>query len=101
MEGETSKEKLINDLKTLVGDAEELLRATTSQAGEKVTAARQRIEQSLIDGKRALADAEKALVETSKEYADIADDYIRENPWNAVALAAGVGLLFGLMIRRS
>ena len=41
MNGETSREKLINDLKTLVGDAEELLRATTSQAGEKVAAARQ------------------------------------------------------------
>ena len=38
MNGETSREKLINDLKTLVGDAEELLRATTSQAGEKVAA---------------------------------------------------------------
>ena len=105
MNGETSREKLINDLKTLVSDAEELLRATTSQAGEKVAAARQKIEQSLIEGKKALADAEQSLVETSKEYADIADDYIRENPWNAVAIAAGVGLLVGLlvglMIRRS
>jgi ElaB/YqjD/DUF883 family membrane-anchored ribosome-binding protein len=101
MNGETSRERLISDLKTLVGDAEELLRATTSQAGEKVAAARQKIEQSLIEGKKALADAEQALVETSKEYADIADDYIRENPWNAVAIAAGVGLLVGLTIRRS
>jgi ElaB/YqjD/DUF883 family membrane-anchored ribosome-binding protein len=101
MDGETSREKLISDLRTLVGDAEELLRATTTQAGEKVAAARQRIEQSLIEGKKALADAEQALIDTSKEYADIADDYIRENPWNAIAIAAGVGLLLGLMLRRS
>jgi ElaB/YqjD/DUF883 family membrane-anchored ribosome-binding protein len=52
MDGETSKERLVGDLKTLITDAEELLKATTSQAGEKVTAARQRIEQSLIEGKR-------------------------------------------------
>jgi ElaB/YqjD/DUF883 family membrane-anchored ribosome-binding protein len=52
MDGETSKDKLVGDLKTLIGDAEELLKATTSQAGEKVTAARQRIEQSLIEGKK-------------------------------------------------
>jgi ElaB/YqjD/DUF883 family membrane-anchored ribosome-binding protein len=55
----------------------------------------------LIEGKKALADAEQALIDTSKEYADIADDYIRENPWNAIAIAAAVGLLLGLMLRRS
>jgi ElaB/YqjD/DUF883 family membrane-anchored ribosome-binding protein len=96
-----STEKLMGDLKALIGDAEELLKATASQAGEKVAAARQRIEQSLIEGKKALADAEKIVIERSKEYADIADDYIRENPWSAVGIAAGVGLIFGLLIRRS
>ncbi len=36
MDGETSsKERLVSDLRTLVGDAEELLKATASQAGEK------------------------------------------------------------------
>ncbi len=99
MDGETSKEKLASDLKTLVGDAEELLKATASQAGEKVAVARQKIEQSLIEGKKALADAEKVLVKKSKEAADIADDYVRENPWSAVGIAAGVGLVLGLLIR--
>jgi ElaB/YqjD/DUF883 family membrane-anchored ribosome-binding protein len=101
MDGETSKDKLMSDLKTLVGDAEELLKATASQAGEKVTVARQKIEQSLIEGKKALADAEKVLIDKSKECVDIADDYVRENPWSAVGIAAGVGLVLGLLIRRS
>lgn len=100
MDGETSKDKLVSDLKTLVGDAEELLKATTNQAGEKVTAARQKIEQSLIEGKKALADVERTVVEKSREAADIADDYVRDNPWNAVAIAAGVGLLIGILMRR-
>jgi ElaB/YqjD/DUF883 family membrane-anchored ribosome-binding protein len=99
--GETSTEKLVNDLKTLIGDAEELLKATTSQAGEKIAVARQKIEQSLIEGKKALADAEQVVVNKSKEAAEIADDYIRENPWAAVGIAAGVGLVFGLLMRRS
>jgi len=99
MDVETSKEKLVNDLRTLVGDAEELLKATTNQAGEKVAVARQKIEQSLIEGKKALADAEKVLVKKSQEAADIADDYVRENPWSAVGIAAGVGLVLGLLIR--
>jgi len=100
MEGEaTSKEKLVNDLRNLVGDAEELLKATASQAGEKIGVARQKIEQSLIEGKKALADAEKTLIAKSKECAEIADDYVRENPWTAVGVAAGVGLVLGLLIR--
>jgi ElaB/YqjD/DUF883 family membrane-anchored ribosome-binding protein len=101
MDGETSKEKLITDLRTLVADAEELLKVTTSQAGEKVAVARQRIEQSLTEGKKALAEAEKVVLEKAKEGAEIADDYIRENPWSAVGVAAGVGLVLGLLIRRS
>jgi ElaB/YqjD/DUF883 family membrane-anchored ribosome-binding protein len=100
MEGETaSKDKLVDDLKNLVADAEGLLKATASQAGEKVAEARQKIEQSLIEGKKALADAEKTLRQKSKECAELADDYVRDNPWSAVGIAAGVGLVLGLLLR--
>ena len=100
MEGDiTSKDKLVGDLRNLVTDAEELLKATASQAGDKIGVARQKIEQSLIEGKKALADAEKNLVKKSKECAEIADDYVRENPWSAVGIAASVGLVLGLLIR--
>ncbi|HEX6801294.1 MAG TPA: DUF883 family protein [Candidatus Binatia bacterium] len=100
MDGDTtSKEKLAGDLRNLVADAEELLKATASQAGEKIGVARQKIEQSLIEGKKALADAEKNLVQKSKECAEIADDYVRENPWSAVGIAGGIGLVLGLLIR--
>ncbi len=76
-----------------------MLKATASQAGEKIAVARQKIEQSLVEGKKALADAETTLVKKSKECAEIADDYVRENPWNAVGIAASVGLVIGLLIR--
>ncbi len=98
---EAATEKLVNDLKALVGDAEELFKITASQAGEKVSVARQKVEQSLVEGKKALAEAEKVLVKKSKECAEIADDYVRENPWSAVGIAASVGLVLGLLIRRS
>ena len=101
MNGEAAKEKLVGDLKTLIGDAEELLKASATQAGEKFSVARQKIEQSLVEGKKSLADAEKLLVKKSKEAADIADDYVRENPWGAVGIAAGIGLVLGLLIKRS
>jgi ElaB/YqjD/DUF883 family membrane-anchored ribosome-binding protein len=101
MNGETSTEKLVSDLKVLVSDAEELLRATANQAGEKVAAARHRIEQSLVEGKKSLAETEKMLVDRTREAADFADDYVRENPWTVAGIAAAVGLIVGLLIRRS
>ena len=52
-EGYNNKDRLVNDLRTLMTDAEELLRVTASQAGEKIGAARQRIEQSLTEGRTA------------------------------------------------
>jgi ElaB/YqjD/DUF883 family membrane-anchored ribosome-binding protein len=73
--------------------------ATASQAGEKITDARQKIERSLIEGKKAVADAEKTFVKKSKECAEIADDYVRENPWSAIGMAAGLGVVLGLLIR--
>ena len=96
---QNNTEKVVGDLGNLVADAEELLRAIATQAGDKIAEARQRIEQSLSEGKRALADAN--LVQKSKETANLVDDYVRDTPWNAIAIGVGVGLILGLLIRSS
>ena len=100
MSTDASKDKLVADLKVVVADAEELLRATASQAGEKVTAARARIEASLASAKIKLSDAERAAVEKAKEAAKVTDEYVHDHPWHAVGIAAGVGLVLGLLIGR-
>ena len=56
-------------------------------------------EKLIRDLKTLVTDAETTLVKKSKECAEIADDYVRENPWNAVGIAASVGLVIGLLIR--
>ena len=99
-EANVSKEKLVQDFRTVVADAEELLKATASQAGEKVAVARERIQDSLHQAKVKLAEAEDVIVQRSKQAARATDDYVRENPWQAVGAAAGVGLLIGLLISR-
>jgi ElaB/YqjD/DUF883 family membrane-anchored ribosome-binding protein len=97
---DVSKEKLVADLKVVVADAEELLRATASQAGEKVSAARERIHASLATAKVKLTDAEHALLEKSKLAARATDEYVRDNPWQAVGVAAVAGLVLGVLISR-
>ena len=97
---DASKQKLVADLKVVVADAEELLRATASQAGEKVSAARERIQASLASAKVKLTEAERALLEKTKEAAKATDDYVHENPWHAVGIAAAAGLVLGILISR-
>ena len=97
---DVSKQKLVADLKVVVADAEELLRATASQAGEKVSAARERIQASLATAKVKLTDAERVLVDKTKETAKAADEYVHENPWQAVGIAAAAGLVLGVLISR-
>jgi ElaB/YqjD/DUF883 family membrane-anchored ribosome-binding protein len=97
---DVSKEKLVADLKVVVADAEELLRATASQAGEKVVAARERIQASLAAAKVKLSDAERALLEKTKETAKATDEFVHDHPWKAVGIAAGAGLLLGILISR-
>jgi len=97
---DVSKDKLVADLKVVVADAEELLRATASQAGEKVSVARERIQASLGTAKVKLAEAERVLLEKTKDAAKATDDYVHDNPWAAVGIAGAVGLVLGVLISR-
>lgn len=95
-----TKEKLVADLKVVISDAEELLRVTANQAGEKVGELRVRMQENLTSARHKLADAEAALKEKSREVARATDDYVHEHPWRSIGVAAGVGLLVGLLIGR-
>ena len=100
MSTDVSKEKLPADLKVVVGDAEELLRATASQAGEKVGVARERIQASLASARVKLADTERAVLDKTKIAAKATHEYVHENPWQAVGVAAVIGFLLGALITR-
>ena len=72
---QANKEKLVSDLKIVVSDAEELLRATAGAAGEKAGELRERIANRLRDAKERLKDAEAALVDKTKAAARATDDF--------------------------
>ena len=95
-----AKEKLVSDMKVVVSDAEEILRATADVAGDRIGELRERIIDRLRDAKVRIADAEAMLVDRTRAAARATDDYVNENPWQAVGIAAGVGLLLGIIIGR-
>ena len=97
---EVNKDKLIEDLKVVAQDVEELLRATASQTGEKLSEARTRAEASLRAARTRLAEAGDEITERTRAAATAADDYVRDNPWHAVGIAAGIGFAVGLLLAR-
>jgi ElaB/YqjD/DUF883 family membrane-anchored ribosome-binding protein len=97
---EVTTDQLLADLKTVMNDAEALLRATSTQTGEKIQEVRARAEESLRQAKARLSSIEDEALRRAREVADATDEYVRENPWQSVGIAAGVGLLLGLLLAR-
>jgi ElaB/YqjD/DUF883 family membrane-anchored ribosome-binding protein len=93
-------DRLVQDLRTLVADAEDLVRATAAETGERIKTARARLEENLRVARVRLDDAQQALVERSKAAAAATDRFAHENPWKVAGIAAGLGLLLGLLIGR-
>ena len=96
----TQSERLVTDVRVLVKDTEELVRATASQAGEKIVDLRNRAQEAVSNLKPQLAKLESTVVDRAKSTATAADSYIHENPWTAIGVSAGIGLVIGLLIGR-
>ena len=97
---DVTREQLITDFNVVVADAEALLKATAHQGGEKLAEVRAKVEESLGVVKTRMVEAQAALLVKTKEAARATDVYVHENPWNAVGVAAGVGLVIGFLIGR-
>lgn len=97
---QVTKDKLIADVKVVIADSEELLRATAGQAGEKISDLRARVQDNLNTAKIKLAEAEALVVDKAKAVGRAADDYVHDNPWRSVGVAAGIGFIAGLLIGR-
>ena len=95
-----NKENLVSDLKVVIADTEELLRATAGAAGEKVGEIRERLGLRLRDAKERLQDLEAAVIDKTKAAARATDDFVHEQPWKAVGVAAALGLALGVLIGR-
>ncbi|MFN3751082.1 MAG: YqjD family protein [Thiobacillus sp.] len=95
-----SQEKLVADMKAVIADAEDVLKATADQTGEKIASLRARIQERVHAARARLADAEAVLREKTRAMAQATDAYVHENPWKSIGVAAGVGFLVGFILGR-
>ena len=94
------KEKLMNDLNLVVADADDLLKKVANSTTEGFAAARTKIERKLGEARSRLDDVRMAVTEKAKHSAGATHEYVRENPWKSIGLAAAAGLIIGFLLRR-
>jgi ElaB/YqjD/DUF883 family membrane-anchored ribosome-binding protein len=56
------------------------------------------IQAGIKSGKYSLEDIQRVLSEKGKQAADATDQFVRENPWAALGIAAAVGCALGLVL---
>ena len=93
-------DRILDDLRRVVDDAEGLMRETANVAGERAQDARARAAESLRQARERLQGVEEEMVTRARDATKHADRYVRDNPWQSIGVAAGVGLLLGLLIGR-
>lgn len=94
------RDKLMADLKVVIADAEELLKMTAGQAGDRAADVRARIEDRLARARADLSLLQVQAANSVREAGQAADQYVRENPWQAIGIGAGIGFVLGLLIAR-
>ena len=97
---ERAYDDLVDEFSNLVEAMEDVFAAATEEGGEKLSELRSQAEASLKKAKARLGRVERNAVAKARKLASDSDDYVHDNPWTAIGIGAGMGLLVGLLIGR-
>ena len=90
-------EKTIQDINAAVEEGEEMLSEVSDTTSEKGRAMRARLQRALDRAKGLYGD----LQDRASAAAKTTDQAVRDNPYQAIGIAFGVGLLIGVLAARS
>jgi ElaB/YqjD/DUF883 family membrane-anchored ribosome-binding protein len=95
-----TREILVADMRVVLADTEQLLKAVVAQSGEKLAALQPRIEEHLRDARARLVEFERRATEQARAAAETTDAYVHEHPWRVAGFTALLGVAVGLLIGR-
>ncbi len=97
---ESVRDKLVDEFATVLAEAEDMLKRAANETGDKARDLRAQVETKLLRAKLRLQELEGEAVDRAKDAARATDDYVHDNPWQTIGIAAAVGVLLGLLIGR-
>lgn len=94
------QEKLLEEFNAIVSETEQLIKAMShpGEAGSGEVAVK--VDENLQSAKERLALLEEFVTQKAKAAVESTETYVRANPWPALGIAAGIGLLIGLLLKR-
>lgn len=95
-----AREKLINDMKSVIGEAESWLQKSSEQAGDGIDSVKQKFDTTLQTAKTDLLRLESNVMAKTRLAAQATDTYVKDNPWTSLGVGAVAGLVLGLLLGR-
>ena len=95
-----SVDDIINEFRDLAASLDDLLAASGTEGTVALADLKAKAADRLKQAKAALGKVERNAVQAAKDVANRSDEYVHENPWTAIAVGAGAGLILGLLIGR-
>jgi ElaB/YqjD/DUF883 family membrane-anchored ribosome-binding protein len=88
------------DVKNVVNEAQELLKTVQTEGANRVDEVKSKVAAQYDVARAKLGDLQTTVQDGAKVAIDSTDEYVRANPWTAVAVAAGVGAVIGILMAR-
>jgi ElaB/YqjD/DUF883 family membrane-anchored ribosome-binding protein len=89
-----------SNMRDLLHDAQALFSDAASLTGATAEDLRARGIDMLEQALHAARDLQEYALENGRELLEHGEEYVKENPWKAVAIAAGAGVLLGALLGR-
>ena len=97
---EGTREEFVRDVRAVVGNGDALMDRVGNSSAEQRVVARTRFETQLRNARTAVDNARISVTEKAKDAAGATHEYVRENPWKVLGVAAVTGLVIGFVFSR-
>jgi ElaB/YqjD/DUF883 family membrane-anchored ribosome-binding protein len=97
---ERTRDQLVDDFAAVLSEAEDMLKKASNETGDRARDMRAQVEAKLLAAKLRLQEMQGDAVDRARDAARATDDYVHDNPWQAVGAAAAVGFVVGMLMTR-
>ncbi|HET8692750.1 MAG TPA: DUF883 family protein [Steroidobacteraceae bacterium] len=89
-----------SEWQNLVADVEDLVKRVADVDDEEIARIRSRVQDTLQRAKSTATSRIAHARDRAEEVTDATDEYVRENPWAAIGIAAAIGIVIGFVAGR-
>ena len=93
-------DKVLHDIRAVMAELQALAKDTAEMTGERTEAAKESLRERLDQAAETVRGLERDLRQRAYDGAQAANDYVKDNPWRSVGIAAALAFLLGTLVSR-